>query len=220
MCPSAVSAAIWLVSLGRHRKVTWFTGESNCSWKEHMGGGTTLCLKLVTRILSEKKSKYEKLKSAQRVRAHRGWGESLRIHLRRSRPRWRRRSRPPRGSAPSSSPIRRRSRSSRGSPRGAGGAARGPSRPGPELSEGLCRSPDSVSGTSGSFPPSTAGLQRENNEVKPFNQRFIEANYGYLVKVTLFWWNHYFYFVTFKTWKWYFYFFKHIASPKVLKRAL
>jgi len=86
-------------------------------------------------------------------------------HLHQSQPHWRCPWRPARGSAQSSSPSRSWRWSSCESPHGAAGGAQGPSWRRPELSEGLCQSPGSASGTSGSFPPSTAGLQRENRYV-------------------------------------------------------
>lgn len=87
-------------------------------------------------------------------------------HLHQSQPRWRCRWRPSRGSSQSSSPSRTWCWSSRGSPRGASGAAQGPSRHRLEPSESLCQSPGSASDTSGSSPPSTAGLQGEHGQIE------------------------------------------------------
>lgn len=86
-------------------------------------------------------------------------------HLRQSQPRWRCRQRPAQDSSQSSTPSRSWCWSRSGPTHGALKGAQGPSRHRLEPSESLCQSPDSASCTSGSYPQSTAGLQREQKEM-------------------------------------------------------
>lgn len=166
MCPSEVNAASWLVRWGWQRKVTWLTGVGSCSWNEHMGGGTTHCLKVVTRTLSAGQS------SRKWVTGEEPEPRTLQVasHLRRSPQRRRRRWRPGRGSSQLSSPSHRWRWSRNGWPRGTAGGALGPSTRRLASSGGRRQSPDSVSDTSGSSLPPTAGLWRTSNGEQDQNE--------------------------------------------------
>lgn len=137
------------------------TGEASCSSKEHIGGGTTHCLKVVTMTLSGGRGGGCKTFTWSHFRQLFLFSGS---DLHRSQPRWRCRPHPAQDSFQWSSPSRRRCCSSFGSPRGASRGTQGPSRRRSEPSEGPCQSPDSASSTSGSSPQSTAGLQKERRQ--------------------------------------------------------